>query len=246
MAYYRRKYTSSRRKPYRRSRKHLSKFMVRAIKAVAAKPVETKRFTTFAQLPTLLLDSGYTAGEYVVIASNIFSPIPRFKNALTRTEDSFVGNEIHARGFKFMMNVYTTTASTVPDIMMRFSIHKRTYYNNANVFQVNAGGQEFDQEFSNIPTQSVWNRQLLSVIYSKKFRLGNESTGRGVIEKKFWVPLRKKVVSSEEEGLLTASYMGMIKGEQYYWALEIWGASQSDLRAAVVGNVSTAVYFKDE
>jgi len=58
--------------------------------------------------------------------------------------------------------------------------------------------------------------------------------------------MRKKVTSAEEEGTLTASYMGLIKGVQYYWALEIWGASQTDLRTSITGNVGTAIYFKDE
>lgn len=240
---YRKKYRKTR-NSRRRKAKRLSKHMVRAIKAISAGPIETKRFTTYSLWNSLLLTSGYVAGPLVVLTGNIFSGIPKIKNALTRTEDSVIGNEFLCRGFKFLLNLNITSANAFPDVMFRFGLIQRTFYA-PGVVTLNVGGQEFDQDFSNVPTQSIWNTQYIKRMYSRKFRLNQSTTDPGVIEKKFYIPIRKKVIVSTEESLAVNDFVGQIKGTQYYWTLEVWGINITQLDTAISGNLSTALYFKD-
>jgi len=242
MAYRRRRRNT--RRVRRKAPRRLSKHMVRAIKAISQGPIETKRFTTFTLWNSGLVTSGYISGPTHVMQGNIFSGIPKIKNSLTRTEDSVIGNEFLCRGFKFMLNLNITTANAFPDVMFRFGLMQRTFYS-AGVVNINPGGQEFDQDFSNVPTQSIWNTQVVKRMYSRKFRLNQSTTDPGLIQKKFYIPLRKKVVSSTEESLAVNDFVGQVKGMQYYWTLEVFGLSITALDTAIAGNWSTALYFKD-
>lgn len=245
MAFRRRSYKRKPRRSHkRRASRRLSKHMVRAIKAISQQPVETKRFPFSADISTLLNASGYVAGASWIVRGNVFSDIPRFKDTSTPTEQSFIGNDIQARGFRWMINVYSNGVTPAPDLLYRFTVYTVNAYT-SGISGLLPTSLEFDQAFTNTPTWSTWNPQYVKIKFRRMFRLNRSSTDPGMLHKKFWVPLRRKITSSEQESLLVNSFMAQIKGEQMYWALEMFGPGLADIRSDSLGRVDTALFFKD-
>lgn len=243
---YRRKTTYRRktRRAYKRRTKRVSKFMVRAIKAISQGPVETKRRADTVSLGQFLVLSGYVGGASAIVRSNIFSSIPRLKNTGTRTEGSFEGNSIMSRGLSFHIHAYFVTPGAQPDAQFRFTVYSENDYYEG-LTGVSPTDSIFDPAFNSTPTWLIWNTQQVKIHYRRTFSLNQASTGSGMVNRKFWVPLRKKVVAEDEEGLIANTYMGEIKGQQYYYVLEVFAPNVSNLNLELIGHIDTAIYFKD-
>jgi len=246
MAYKRKSYRRKARRGNRKRRtpRRLSKHMVRAIRAIAQQPVETKQFPSYIDLSTLFNVTGYVSGASHIARGNLFSEIPRFKDTATKTEISFIGNDIQVRGFKFKIHMYAGTVGATPDALFRWTVYKIPGYvaGNSNIPPT---GQEFNQSYTLTPTWSTWNTQYATIVTQRTFRLNESTTDPGHLIRKFWVPMRKKVTASGEESTVSNTYMAQIKGMQYYWALEMFAPTLTDLRGNFLGTIDTTVYFKD-
>jgi len=218
--------------------------MVRAIKAISQKPVETKAFPYSDNFSSFLTNSGYVSGSSHIIRQNIYSEIPRLKNSATVTEQSFIGNDIQSRGLRWEIHAYAGSAGATPDCAFRFTVLHIPGYA-AGTSGILPSGPDFDQDYTNVPTWSRWNMQTVKVIFQRRFRMGESSTDPGHLMRKFYVPLRRKVTAIGEESIVLNTLMAQIKGEQYYWVLEMFAPTIADLRANILGAIDTTVYFKD-
>lgn len=246
MAYRKKSYKrKARRSNKRRAPRRLSKHMVRAIKAISQIPVETKSYPKRDDFQTVLASSGYLgSGDSWLIRRNIFSDIPRADNTITKGEQSFIGNEVQCRGFRIQINLYTYNATALGlDTVFRFSVYHENAYA-GGLSTLSTSNYIFDQDQNTTPTWLFWNPQIAKVIYRRTFSLSQMTQVNRMVNKKFWIPLRKKVVSAEEESNVVNSFMGKIKGEQYYWVLEMLQAGASSL-TNIAGNIGSRVYFKD-
>lgn len=231
---------------HRRRKRHVfSKRAEKAIVRLATKPVETKRFTTYTNFGSLVLQAGYVSGPTAAIRYNILADIPRLRNALTKTEGSFLGNEMHLRGLRWECSgLYVITSVARPDVMVRLTVYKEN-----NFYPSTSGpgptSDIFDQNFNTTPTLSTWNMQVAQIMFRRTWKIGQASIGQSIVTKKFYIPLRAKVKTEFEENPTTASFFGEAKGLQYYWVLEVYAPGETNLSNAIGGSVQTALYFKD-
>ncbi|AIM55446.1 Cap [Ancient caribou feces associated virus] len=245
---YRRK-TRRKSKGRHRGSKRLSEHMVRAIKAISQIPVETKRFPLSHPFATYLTYGAYSSGSNAIIRANIFNPIPHDDvSTAFKSEESFVGSSIESRGLRWQMNGYLSSAVAKPDVWFRFTVYSENEYfagSTDGVGGVSPSDKLFDPDHDQTPTWSRWNTQIAKIHFQRKFVLGSASVGQGSLSKKFYIPLRKKMQSADEEGTTVAGTFGEAKGMQYYWVLETLGIGLTALGSDISAVIGTDVYFKD-
>jgi len=223
--------------------RRLSKHMVRAIKAISQIPVETKSYPQTNNFGTWLSLTGYTSGVSHIMRANVFSDVPRAKNSITKSETSFIGDSFNARGFRWSMHAYVGGSALKADTQFRFSVYKENGYASGPTTLL-SGNYIFDQDQNTTPTWLFWNPQVATIIYRRTFTLHQNGQLNKMLNKKFYIPLRKKVTSAHEESVAINSYMEQIKGMQYYWVLEMLSVGGSDLDT-IGGTIGTRLYFKD-
>lgn len=234
----------------RRSKKgkRLSKFMVRAIKAVTKGEIETKRYTYNLELPTWLPTNGYIApASGVVIRGNIYAGIPKTGNIGETSEEEVIGNIFDARGFKWVFHAWRfDTVGLQPDITYRFTVYSEAPYDASESEILATTSPIFDPNHPRAPTISWWNNQYAKIHFQKTFNMRAIGQQTNQVTRKFWIPIRGKKTSISEESLVTSNYVGQLKNKQYYWVLEILAKTGGtfDL-SSIDGRISTAVYFKD-
>jgi len=238
--------TKKGRKSKRRSKqKRLSKHMVRAIKAIALQPIETKSYPVSANIGAYLASATYGGGMQAVIRSNIYSELPRIKNTSQKTEESFIGNTIMSRGLRWQMDAYTITAAALaPDITFRYTVYRDSQYYQG-ITGPAAGDRIFDQDMNNTATWAHWNPQTTKIMFRRTFKLAQGTQTTGMLHRKFYIPLRKKITAVAEESLITNTFMRETKGGNYYWVLEIFSPNVIDLSEYINGSIGTRLYFKD-
>jgi len=241
-----------RRKSYKRRYKRpaFTKRQAKAIQAIAAKPVETKHFPYYAPLVTYLNDSGYVSGPNFIFFRNIYSPIPREDNTLTKSETTFIGNEIQSRGFRWECHFYTvaTQPGSALDIQFRYTLFSASQYFNGTAGIGPADPNFFDIDHDTTPTWSKWNTQNVHIYQQRIFRLDNNGNLNAMTRRKYYQPLRRKVTSVLDASLVTNSFMREVKNKQVYWALECFAPgflTGADLKTYINGSIDTNVYFKD-
>lgn len=239
-----------RRRTHRRRHKRpaFSKRQAKAIVRIAQKPVETKTFATFSTFSGLLLSAGYTGSlSNFGVRGNILSQLPSSKNTSVSTDESFVGDEIVLRGFRFDAAFWliASTPGVTYDCWFRFTVYSANDYI-GSITRLGPNPQEFDPENSGIETLSKWNMNYVKIHAQKAFRVDNNGNLNGLIKKKFWVPLRRKIVKADELAGIPPEYMGEVKGMQLYWALEIFMPGlPTTLPTNVFGQLTWTTYFKD-
>lgn len=239
-----------RKRTYRRKKRAFSKKQVKAIKAISQVPVETKHFPYTSTFAALLNAGGYINGPSGIVFNNIYSTIPRADNTLTRDEYTFDGNEIQSRGFRFELNAYTVAATPGAslDVQFRFTVFSMAAFFSGIAGIGPSDPAFFDTDHDTTPTWSKWNTQNVTIHLQKTFRIDNNGNLNGLVRRKFYVPLRRKITSTLDASLVANSFMGEIKNKQVYWALEFFTpgfAVAADLRGYITGGISTGVYFKD-
>lgn len=233
------------RRAKRKSRRRLSAHMVRAIKAISQGPVETKQWKEALVLANDLNALGYLGGSAFTLVGNIFSAIPRIKNTLTKTEGSFIGNEIQSRGFRFQFNASTYSAAALqPDLQYRFTVFKIPFYQSGR-FLLAPASPWFDQDQSTVPTIAQWNTQYVKIMYQRKWSTKQVGQTTALINRKFYVPMRRKLKAIAEESVVSNTYLAEVQGGSYYWALEVYAPQVSDFRTFLPATMGTRVYFKD-
>nr|DAV66844.1 MAG TPA: Capsid protein [Cressdnaviricota sp.] len=242
MAYRRKTRRGPRRK--RRTNRRLSKHMVRAIKAISQQPVETKSYPESADFGAWLTSASYAGGPQASIRSNIFSEIPNIKNTLQKTEESFIGNQIMSRGLRWEIHLYTEQAAALaPDVQFRFTVYKDTKYF-SGIDGPGSSDRIFDQSMNTTATWAVWNHQATKILFRRTFKLAQFTQTTGMLQRKYYVPLRRKITRMEEEGTLSNSFMRELKDANYYWVLEMLAPTISNL-TSISGTIGSRIYFKD-
>lgn len=245
---YRRK-TRRTRKGRRRGSKRLSPHMVRAIKAISQIPVETKRYPFSATYGNILTAGAYSSGSNAIVRVNLFKPLPHDDTSTAfKSEQSFIGSSIQCRGFRWQFNGYLSSAAAKPDCLFRFTVYSENEYFTGDadgISGVSPSNKLFDPDHDQTPTWSRWNSQIAKIHFQRKFRISSDLAGQGTISKKYYVPLRKKMQSADEEGTTVSGTFGEAKGMQYYWVLETLGVGLSDLDSEVSAVIGTDLYFKD-
>lgn len=239
-----------RKRTYRRRHKKpaFSKRQAKAIVRIAQKPVETKIFPTFSTFSGLLISSGYSGTlSNFGVRGNILSQLPSSKNTSVPTDESFVGDEILLRGFRFdgAFWLIASTPGVTYDAWFRFTVYSANDYI-GSITRLGPNPQEFDPENSGIETLSKWNMNYVKIHAQKAFKVDNNGNLNGLVKRKFWVPLRRKITKADELTGVPPEFMGEVKGMQLYWALEIFvpGLATS-MPLNVFGQMTWTTYFKD-
>lgn len=251
MAYTRRRSTARRHR-----RKAFSKRQVKAIQSIATKPVETKHFPFFGTLASFAAAASYSAGANMILCRNIYAGISRSTNqqsdSLISSEHSFIGNEIMSRGFRweFKAFAYSSTPGAQLDVQFRYTCFSVGDYYGAATFGISpTNGAIFDLDHGTTPTWSKWNTQGISIHLQRSFRLDNNGNQNSIVNRKFYVPLRRKITSALDRDVADNSdQMFQIKNNQVYWALEVFAPGfpdEGNLTAYLNGQIDTAIYFKD-
>lgn len=229
----------------RRSKKRqvFSKRQKQAIERIATKPAETKHMDENWTFTSLLITAGYTGGGFFSIRGAIHNQIPRENNSITKSEHTFIGNEIHMRGFRWEFMGFPTTAVANPDIKFRFTVYEDPIP--YSTLPVTTNLVIYDPDFTTTPTWARWNPQTAKIRYQRKFTLGQSSIGQSNIHRKFYIPIRRKLTSTVEESTAVNQFFGPAKEVQLYWVLECLAPNYTALDTQINGYVQTTVYFKD-
>lgn len=234
---------------HRKRRNHkkapFSKRQKAAILRIAQAPVETKHFDANWGWNTLLTTAGYTSGDRFAIRLPIYQTIPRDTNSGVVTENSFIGNEIMLRGFRFELHAFITTAAATPDAKLRITI----YSENNNLVSLPAimasNDTVIDPDFINVPTWFRWNMQVAKIHMQRTWTLSASSTGSGVLNKKFYWKSGRKLTSEGEEGVVLGTLFGGAKNYNTYCVMEFLAPTVGDLGTSITGNLLLSTYFKD-
>lgn len=228
---------------YRKKRQVFSKREKQAIERIAVKPAETKHMDESWTWDSLLLAASYLSGEAFVLRGSVFNHIPRENNLITKSEHTFVGNQILMRGFRWEFMGYNAVTNATPDTKFRFTVYDDPipYSTLPNTVGISV----FDTDFPTVATWARWNNQSTKIRFQRTFTLGQASIGGGNIHKKFYIPIRRKLTSVAEESTAVNGFFGIAKEDQIYWVLEILAPGNTALRTYITGHVLTTVYFKD-
>lgn len=242
---YRKKYRSH------RKRKVFTEREKDAIIRISQAPVETKAFTLSATLQAYLIDTNYTSGTGShAWASNVYSVIPANNSTSTTPHDSsFLGNEFQSRGLRWEGTFWSGDGNATPganyDTWFRFTVYEIPDYVSGNRRLVNGTANEWDKDVPGEPTLARWNMDLVKIRFQKRFKLDNNGSLNAITHRKFWVPIQRKIEKAEELSD-TNTTMGLIKGLQVYWALEMFSPGNTgSLALNMQGRISTVLYFKD-
>lgn len=232
---------------HKRRYKPLSKHMVRAIKAISQIPAETKHYPASASVSAFLLGAGYISGNEATIRSNILADIPRANNTGGHEEYSFTGDSLMLRGLRWSFNAYVVASSpgAVYDCQFRFTVFSDNEYF-AGTTGPGPANRIFDQSVNTTATWATWNPQVVKIHYQKKFKLNNDGNSNAMVNRKFYVPLRRKITTQNDTSVVVNNYLGEAEGKQIYWALEFFCPGVSNLSSYITGTISAKVYFKDE
>jgi len=240
---YRRK-TRRRKAGKRRTNRRLSAHMVRAIRAIAQGPVETKYHSNNYTMAVWLTGASYAGGPEAVIRQPLWAEIPRFKNTSTKTEHSFIGNEIMSRGFRWELHLNSLNSTALGnDIQFRWTVYKDPLYGAA--IGVGPSDRIFNQDFDTTSTRARWNTQAASIIFQRHWSWKMTGQVGSMHQKKFYVKMRRKLTAVSEESTVVNTYLGETKGGTYYWVLEAFSYNTSNLSSQFTGYMSTQAYFKD-
>lgn len=229
----------------RTKRKVFSKREKQAIVRIAQQPVETKHYDQNWDWGALLTVAGYTSGDRFALVLPIYHNIPRDSNTSEVSENSFIGNEIMLRGFRFELHAFMTTAAAVPDAKLRITIYSEQTPRSSLPYIISGSDTIIDPDFINVPTWFRWNMQVAKIHMQRNYTLTASSTGSGVLNKKFYWKSGRKLTSETEEGVVLGSTFGTAKNYNTYCMMEFLSPTLGTLTTSVTGNLNLSTYFKD-
>lgn len=216
--------------------------------AISQKPVETKTYTISADFDTFLTSAGFSGGTFYAARGNVFAPLARADTALVQSEHEVIGNEFQARGFRWNLDLYS---NTVGSVKVRFTCYSYTAYTAGLPLFVPVTNSDdvLDPEFpvQNLtPTEYRYNPQRIHILKQKTWTFGAGGTQGFIGNMKVWVPIKGRKISMDEEGTVTSTSIGRLKGRNYYWIVEILAVgAYTNLSTSINGALGTTVYFKD-
>lgn len=222
-----------------------------AIIRLSQAKVETKAYPVAASLLGYLTDTNYVAGTGAwAWGTNVFAGIPTTNSSNTAADDhSFLGNDIQARGLRWEGTFWSGDGVTTPganyDTWFRFTVYEIPDYLSGNHALVAGAAQEYDPDFPMNPIIAKWNMDYVKLRFQKTWKLDNNGSLNALTRRKFYIPIQRKIEKSTELAD-TVGAMGIIKGLQVYWALEVFSPGNTgNLGNFISGAINTLVYFKD-
>lgn len=247
----------------RHARKLFGKKAVRAIKKIAQKPVETKYYHLDINVATNATVGPLTwTGSNVILGHNIWNNVPRADSTSVRSRSEMIGQECQGRGFSLKWAIYYPAVRSPEDstidetLRVRVSVVKAADYFPFNASsgweKVSSTASFFDDEDTNVspPTLVRFNTDFCTVMKSKSFTL-NPYGQKGLLSRgKMWVPIKKRIQAADPEPTTgTSSFVGKLKGFQYYVLIELWSPYTLENIGAITNNwvfiLNSRVYFKD-
>jgi len=244
----------------RHARKLFGKKAVRAIKAIAQKPVETKWFQIDNNISASPVGPVAWSGNSAIIGHNIWNNVPRADSIATRSRSEMIGQECMARGFSIKWAIFypgiVLDGDLWPMLKVRVSVLKCADYfpfNSASGWEIISPTAQFwdDEDGNNSPPTMVrFNTDVVKVLKVKTFTLSPGGQRGMLSEGKMWVPFRNKITAADPEPVVgTGSFIGKIKGWQYYCFIELFDPSGLEAIGSISSNwffvANTRVYFKD-
>jgi len=232
-------YTRHYSRRYRRRRHVFGKKAEAAIKAIAQKPVETKKF--WRQVPSYF--GAGTNADYGRIF-NVFANVPK-DLAGPDSEEAVIGNKFMARGVKFVLS--TVTSADFETITRATVFSATDYYKESAGIVISASDPWYEQDVSAFLPRKRYNSQVVNVLHSVTWRNAKQYSTQGADEAfhTFWVPIKGQKTSEAEE---EADFeVNKLKGRNYYLVLEhmVVGAGATPPWTTFGISASWCVYFKD-
>lgn len=229
--------TRTKRKPTTR------KSLVRLIKQVSLSTAETKRYAV--QFNPFSIGTIGSATEWS-IAHHLFYDIPNLGNTATRTDNSFIGEEIWAKGVKFRFQM---VPGSLGNFAMRISIISVV---DAGTFLATPGQAVtptpwYEQSTANIlltPARRRFNPSKVNVLKSRTYWLRPQGAGFVNPWKSLWIKFNRKFRRMAEEDNVNEVW-GLNRGKDYYMIAEFWNPAATSLVSGLNGTIDKIVYFKD-
>lgn len=222
-----------------------------AIIRLSQAKVETKAYPTSSTFGDYLAASAYVAGSGAhAWQTNIFQPIPTTNASNTAPDDeSFLGNDIEARGFRWECTLWSGDGVTIPganyDTWFRWTLFEVPGFAAGTVKVDGIIAPLWDPSYPQNPIVSKWNMDYVNIRKQYTFKMDNNGSLNALCKKKFYVPIGRKIQKASEL-VDTQTVMGEIKKAQVYWALEVFSPGNTgNLSLFIRGIITTSIYFKD-
>ena len=151
------------------------------------------------------------------------------------------------RGWKFWIDMQYTNADPTRPVytgQYRFTVYRTNVFDARDAFPANGNGL-LDPDFPFVsPTQWVWDHNLVDIVYQRKWTIGTGGGPSQLVDKTFWVPMKRKLTIKQEMNAGTST-VGELLGWQYYYCIEIRIPGQTALQNAVGGQIAWKAYWKD-
>lgn len=238
------KYRTRRHGKRHQKRRVFGKKAVRAIKAIAQRPVETK----WSIWSNSVFNAAYSPSQFgssynTAAHINIFDTVYRADSVATRSRSEVMGQEFQLRGISVKWMLWT--AVTHP-IRYRLSlISFDTYFSTGAGFNTLSTAAEFFEDEDNgnlLATFQRFNTDKVRVVWSRQLKAQPNGATATLVEGKGWIPIRRKCVVAEAEPTSgTSSTVSKLKDHQYYLILE---CLDPGLLSTTTGNYNWVVDFK--
>lgn len=231
-----------------------------AIERIAKKVPETKVAEQYATIQTYITATGggvNTGDAGWIFQNNFVEGLKGLGNTSGTTESQFIGEQVQLVGLRWEINAYTYQVSGSPnpgalyDYWFRFTV-----YEIPDFLAGNSLPSSLIEETNLSPelTAFKWNTDYAKIKFQRRWKMDSNGNLNALSRRKFYVPLGRKVEKAADldgavfpaVGLNPANQMGVIKGMQMYWVLEIWSPGNSiALITDLDGDISHSLYFKD-
>jgi len=234
------------------ARHQSKKRLVRLIKSVALRDVETKRLHVSFQLFSTLFPPG--GSQYTALIP-LFYDIPFIKNSLTNTSVSMIGEEIHSKGvaFRFYIGQTDSAASIASATRVRITLLSTNHIEDVTT----VGGQlvlgTVPGTWYDTPhvggiapvTIAKWNTQRVKVLKTKLMQIRPNGGSNFLMVKNFFAGVKGKKRKLANESSTVNDYMGFLSGKDYVVAVEVYNQLGEDVSLNTTIGVSKITYFKD-
>lgn len=223
--------------------------MAAAVKSVMFKTLETKKFVTNYFVNVLY---PFSAATTYSVCHPFLSDLPRSNNTLTRSDYTFVGNQIYLKGIKFWpLFTFTTSGGTLPvtGIRVRMSIISTADRVSSVIGPAQFGAPLpawFEEGAANPPTMIAFNTERVTVLKSWTRTLNYAAGNQHIIPMKKYVRVSRKMTANSPGSTSVNTFFGDNKGKNLWWIFEIY-----NLSGVALSNTSCQLqldkftYFKD-
>lgn len=243
----------------RRRKPRTQKQLVSLIKKVALSTQETKIFTeTYVPYNQVAPPTTGFIGQYSIVLRPPYMQIPNLKNVATKTEASFIGDQIHMRGFKFELfwnrkETNPTDIITTPTTirLTLLSVAEDSDLINPIGFQQTPSNW-YEPRYGSWPASTIWpvtmipfNKDRVRVLKQRRYHLNIRDMNAASKHITFWCPVKGKRTRYNEEVQPGTNYFGQFSGRDYYVVMDMWNAAAEPVELDSTLVAMATAYFKD-